>query len=162
MIVVSDTSPISNLIVIDRLDIVEKLFAEIIVPPTVDNEIRALQSLGISLVRYDTANWIRIIYPRNKQKVIELGITLDKGESEAIAIALEIGCNLLLMDERMGTRIARKEGLKTVGLAGILLNAKREQIVSEVRPLLRQLRERAGFWLGEQLEQKILDSAGEI
>lgn len=43
MIIVSDTSPVSNLILIERLYILQKLFTEIIIPSAVDSEIRALE-----------------------------------------------------------------------------------------------------------------------
>ena len=115
MIVVSDTSPVSNLILLGRLDILRKLFSEIIIPPAVDAEIRALKQFGKDLREYETAEWIKVIAPANLQKVQTLQVNLDEGEAQAIALALEINCALLLMDERNGTNIARQEGLQTVG-----------------------------------------------
>jgi uncharacterized protein len=67
------------------------------------------------LSEYENADWIKIIQPENLQKVKTLEIKLDKGEAQAIALALEINCDLLLMDERIGTNIAREEGLQTIG-----------------------------------------------
>jgi len=137
MIVVSDTSPISNLLLIGRLDILHRLYQEIIIPPAVHSEVIALKSLGKSTVEYTSA------------------------ECEAIALAIEIGCEWLLMDERRGTRIAREHGLRTIGLAGVLIEAKRKNVVSEIGPLLTDLKSNAGFWLGERLEATVLLKAGE-
>jgi predicted nucleic acid-binding protein len=162
MIIVSDTSPVSNLILIERLDILHKLFAEIIVPTAVDAEIRALAQFGKDLSEYETAGWIKIAAPTNLQKVQNLQTNLDEGEAQAIALALELNCELLLMDERIGTNIARLEGLQTVGLVGVLIKAKEQQIIKEVREVLNELKNIAGFWLDTKLEQKILEQLGEI
>lgn len=112
--------------------------------------------------KYETAEWIKVTAPTNLQKVQTLQINLDEGEAQAIALALEINCDLLLMDERIGTNIARQEGLRTVGLIGVLIKAKEEKIIEEVREILNDLKNVAGFWLGKKLEKKILEELGEI
>ena len=162
MIIVSDTSPVSNLILIERLDILQKLFSEIIIPTAVDREIGALKQFGKDLSLYENANWIKVSAPNNLQKVQNLQTKLDEGEAQAIALALEINCELLLMDERIGTHIARAEGLQTVGLVGVLVKAKQEKIVAEVGTILDELKSVAGFWLNAELEKKILQNLGEI
>lgn len=162
MIIVSDTSPVSNLILIERLEILQKLFAEIFVPTAVDAEIRALKQFGKDLSEYETAEWIKVTAPVNLQKVKTLQINLDEGEAQAIALALELNCDLLLMDERIGTNIARQEGLQTVGLVGVLIKAKEEKIIEEVREVLNELKDVAGFWLDAKLEKKILEQLGEV
>ena len=162
MIIVSDTSPVSNLILIGRLDILQRMFSEVVVPPAVDKEIRALEQLGKDIREYRNAKWIKILTPSDLQKVNRLRNRLDKGEAQAIALALEINCDLLLMDERIGTRLAREEGLKTVGLVGVLIKAKQQQIVSDVGPILAELKNNAGFWLGRDIENKILEELDEV
>ena len=161
MIVVSDTSPLSNLLLIGRLDILQRLYQEIIIPPAVHAEVMALSSLGKDITEYTSAGWIAVQEPSRKNLVTNLSFSLDLGESEAIALALEISCEWLLMDERRGTRIARERGLRTIGLAGVLIEAKRQNIVSEIGPLLTDLKSKAGFWLGERLEARVLLEAGE-
>ena len=161
MIIVSDTSPVSNLILIERLDLLRQLFTEIIVPPAVDAEIRALKRFGQDLHEYETADWIKTREPSDLQKVENLQIKLDDGEAQAIALALEIKCDLLLMDERIGTNIARQEGLQTVGLVGVLIKAKEEKIIEKMSEVLTDLKNTAGFWLDGKLEKKILESLGE-
>lgn len=162
MIVISDTSPISNLLLIGRLEILHRLYQDIVIPPAVHAEVIALELLGKSIDEYRSASWISVREPNQKDKVTDLLFALDRGESEAIALALEIGCELLLMDERRETRIARENGLRTIGLAGVLIDAKRNQIISEVGPLLDDLKLQAGFWLGERLETRVLTEAGEV
>lgn len=162
MIVVSDTSPISNLLLVGRLDILERLFQEIILPPAVHAEVLALKSLGKDVSAYESAKWISVRAPLQREKVTSLSLKLDQGESEAIAMAIEIGCDLLLIDERRGTRIAREEGLRTIGLAGVRIDAKRSKVVEEIRPLLEDLKSKAGFCLGQHLENRVLAEADEI
>ena len=118
MIVISDTSPISNLLLIQRLDILQSVFTEVIVPTAVDREIQALKKFGKDIGRYQTAKWITVSEPSDLEKLKTLRTILDEGEAQAIALAIELKCELLLMDERLGTTVARDEGLQTVGLAG--------------------------------------------
>ena len=155
MIVVSDTSPISNLIIIGRLDILRSVFSEVLLPPSVDAEVRALIQFGFELNTYTNANWIKVIEPTDSEKVASLRISLDDGEAEAIALALEVDCDLLLMDERIGTAIARQEGLQTVGLIGVLIKAKEMRVVDRVSDILNELRDQAGFWIDKDLEKRI-------
>jgi predicted nucleic acid-binding protein len=162
MIIVSDTSPVSNLILIRRLDILQKLFSEVIVPPAVDAEVRALKQFGKDLSEYENANWVKTVSPINHQKLQSLKVRLDEGEAQAIVLALETNCDLLLMDERIGTSIARQEGLQTIGLVGVLIKAKEKKIIKEVREILRDLKFEAGFWLSNDLEIRILEELGEI
>ncbi len=162
MIIVSDTSPVSNLILIQRLGVLQKLFSEIIIPPAVDAEIRALKQFDVDLSEYENAEWIKISHPINLQKVQMLLTKLDAGEAQAIVLALETNCDLLLMDERIGTNVARQEGLQTIGLVGVLIKAKENGIIKEVRGILSDLKQQAGFWLGEKLEKQILENLHEI
>ncbi len=162
MIIVSDTSPISNLVTIGRLPILREVFAEIVVPPSVNDEILALDQFGIDLTDYTSATWIKAIQPIDTRKVRSLETKLDRGEAQAIVVALEIGCDLLLMDERLGTSIARSEGLRTIGLLGVLVRAKELGIIESVRALLSELRDTAGFWIDDELERAVLSEVGEI
>ncbi len=111
---------------------------------------------------YQNADWIKVSQPANLQKVQTLQIKLDAGEAQAIVLALEINCDLLLMDERIGTNIARQEGLQTIGLVGVLIKAKETGIIKEVREILLDLKQQAGFWLGTKLENQILKNLNEI
>lgn len=161
MIIISDTSPISNLILIGQIFILRQLFETVIVPPAVDKEIKALKALGKDISAYETADWITVRIPTNDKKVLGLKTKLDAGEAEAISLALEIGCDLLLIDERLGTKVASDEGLRTLGLVGVLIRAKSEGLISEVGPVLNELEIVAGFWIGDRLKEKVLDQADE-
>jgi predicted nucleic acid-binding protein len=93
--------------------------------------------------------------------VLALRRDLDRGEAEAIALSLELGANLVLMDEWEGRRAAQRMGLRVVGVVGILLEAKPQQAIEHLRPHLDALRQTAGFYLSEPLYQHALALAGE-
>ena len=79
MIIISDTSAISNLILIGQLDILKKVFNQIIVPTSVDIEIRALAQFGVDLTSYLEASWISINDPKEKNLEQKLLKSLDAG-----------------------------------------------------------------------------------
>jgi len=86
MIVVSDTSPVANLLLIKQLDLLKLAFKEIIIPTAVHKEIIQLRLMGRDISEYDQADWIKIQHPENQAKSTELKQHLDEGESEAIAL----------------------------------------------------------------------------
>ncbi len=161
LIVISDTSSIANLILIGRIDLLHQVFHKIIIPPSVNSEIEALQEFEVDLSLYYQSNWIEIIAPSNSEEVNDLMLVLDEGESEAISLAKELKADFLLIDERAGTNRAIQEGLSTIGLVGILIKAKELGLIELVEPVLIQLKEEAGFWLGKKLMESILRTIGE-
>ena len=70
---------------------------------------------------------------------------LDNGESEAIALSLQLGADFLVMDEWKGRRVAQEMGLQIIGVVGILTAAKRKAVISEVKPILDELISMVGF-----------------
>lgn len=85
---------------------------------------------------------------------------LDAGESEAIAISLEIDAELLLMDERIGRETADYLGLHYIGLIGVLIEAKHKKLISRIKPYLDALR-KAGFRISNELYARVLQDEGE-
>lgn len=87
---------------------------------------------------------------------------LDPGESAALALALEIRADAVLVDERRGYEVARQVGLEAIGVLGILLRAKFAGCIPLVRPLLDALQADAGFWVSDRLRSEVLRLAGEV
>lgn len=98
---------------------------------------------------------------KNRPLVTALRENLDAGEAETIVLAIELGANMMFMDERDGRHAAQRFGFKPVCVIGILLEAKANQQIQEIRPLLDRLRQEAGFYLSERLYIATLDSCGE-
>lgn len=166
MIIVSDTSPITNLAAIQTLDLLRSLYQSIIIPVAVYNELAQTSSKkevpGSTEVK--TYSWIQTRQVKNFQKVNEILVTnsnIHLGEAEAIMLALELKADLLLMDERRGRALAMNYQLKVTGLLGVLLQAKKQGEIIVVKPLLDQLINDAEFWINSQLYQEFLQLAGE-
>lgn len=160
MIVVSNTSPIVNLAAVGRLDLLRDLYKEVHIAAAVGREISKvgarLGALGTS-----TPAWISSGRVTNRALVIALQADLDEGESEAIAQAIDLKADLILLDERRARSTASRLGLKRIGLLGILLQAKAEGCLPAVKPVLDELISKAGFWIGSQLYARVLLAAGE-
>ena len=161
MIVVSDTSPLTNLAAIGQFGLLRRLYAELYIADGVWDELNAEGERWPGRDQVAAADWIERRVVQNHALVTVLRRDLDRGEAESITLALELGADLVLLDEREGRRAATRLGLRVVGVVGILLEAKANGIVDEIRPHLDSLRQTAGFYLSESLHQHALMLAGE-
>ena len=146
---------------IGQINLLGLLYGKIIVPVSVWEEFLALEKFGFYPKTILEAVDLQVLTPQNQALVEILKEQLDAGESEAIVLAKEINADLLLLDERLGTTLARKMGLKTTGILGILIEAKNQNLIPAIKPFLFDLRVKAGFWLSDKLEQQLLAAVGE-
>jgi uncharacterized protein len=164
LIIVSDTSPITNLAAISQLDLLRQLYTSIVIPVAVYNEMVAVDRLVPGPVEVQTLSWIQTQVVANAQSVINIQTSqddIDLGEAEAIILALELKADLILMDERRGRALAANYGLSVTGLLGVLLQAKRNGFIPAVRPLIDRLIEEADFRVSSQLYAIVLQAARE-
>ncbi|MBP6811420.1 MAG: DUF3368 domain-containing protein [Saprospiraceae bacterium] len=158
MIVVSDTTALTNLFQIGEMHILKEVFGEIVIPEAVYRE---LGEIPDQLESIDSQDWINVQKVIGTDVVEMLKMHLDEGESEAIALALEIGSDFLVIDEWKGRRKAAEMGLQVIGLIGILSLAKRKGIISAVRPILDKMIEMTGFRILPALYRNALQNIGE-
>lgn len=154
MIVVSDTTAITNLLTIGHARLLPQLFGEIRIPEAVLREL---------LITHDPppAYLVRSIV-RNRQEIAVLAREgLGRGEAEAIVLAEELAADYLLIDERLGRGVARQRGVPLMGLVGVLQRAKAVGLIPAIRPLLDALEKDAHFWISERLRADALRDAGE-
>lgn len=161
MIIVSDTSPISGLIIIDQLSLLKELYGQVVVPTVVDDELSKLADFGIDMSSYQDANWMHRQAFTNEALYQRLSQHLDAGEAAAITLAKELSVQYLIIDERRGRKVAQDEGIETIGLIGVILEAKTKNLIPLVKPVIDQLIAEAGFYLKESFYQKVLRSVGE-
>ncbi len=156
MIIVSDTSPISGLYRIHRLHLLNDLFGKVILPHAVMQELTALKKWGYDLAEIAQAPWIEVRSVVASPYLNQLKLVLDDGEAEAIALAKELGADLLLIDERKGRRIAQTEGLRMVGVLAVLIEAKNTGLISTVKLPLDELIANTRFRISDSLYKSVL------
>ncbi|NEO52671.1 MAG: DUF3368 domain-containing protein [Okeania sp. SIO3B5] len=161
MIVVSDTSAINNLASINQLNLLHQLYGNVIIPTAVYKELTETTFPVPGATEVQTYSWISIRSVTNQAIVELLETELDPGELEAIALAVEMSADQLLLDERKGRAVAERLNLPYTGVLGILIEAKSQKLIPEVKPLLDMLIHQAGFWVAESLYDQVLKIAGE-
>jgi predicted nucleic acid-binding protein len=161
MIVVSNTSPLTNLAAIGQLGLMPLLFKQIHIPGAVWQELHAGDVTWPGREEVDAATWIVRDRVSASHFLTELMGDLGPGEAEAITLALDIKADLVLLDEKEGRRKAQRAGLRVMGVGGVLLAAKAQHHLAEVRPCLDGLMQIAGFYLSESVYHALLAAANE-
>jgi predicted nucleic acid-binding protein len=141
-IIVSDSTCLIGLERINQLELLPALYYPIVIPPAVQEE------FGRSFP------WLVLDKPTNKGLVTSLKLLVDKGESEAIALAYERRY-LLIVDDRQARKLAQQMGIQMIGTVGILVKAKRQGIIPNLSLVLNDL-EAQGFYLSQALKAEAL------
>ncbi|NEO95106.1 MAG: DUF3368 domain-containing protein [Moorea sp. SIO3G5] len=162
MIVVSNTSPITNLSAIQKIDILRQLYGVLIIPQAVYNEMVDLAYEVPGSKEVQTLSWIQTRQATNRSLVAELRLEIDAGESEAIALAIELNANRLLIDDYQARVIASRFGLKFTGILGVLLAAKKQGLIKAVKPIVDDLINQAGFRVSDRVYREIVQMADEV
>ena len=153
MIVVSDTSCITNLIAIHRGQLLRELFGTVIIPPAVRDELAARHQV--------LPDYLETRAPLETAAVARLlAEPLDAGVAEAIVLAEELNADYLLIDEAAGRNVAEARGLRHFGLLGVLRRAKEKGKIAQIRPDVDALI-RAGFWIAPRLRERFLRDVSE-
>ena len=157
MVVVADASPLIYLSRVGVLDLLSVLFGEVVVPRAVWAEVVDQRPSAPGLDALKSARWIRVI--DSELPTTDLG--LDPGETAAILLAEGLHAELLLIDERMGRRVAEARGLVVRGTLGVLVQARRTGALTALRPVLEQL-VGDGFRISPALLREALAAVGEL
>jgi predicted nucleic acid-binding protein len=161
VIIVSNTSPLTNLAAIGQFHLLKDLYGQLLIANGVWSELNAYNRQWPGSQEVATASWIQKKSPKNQQVILALRRDLDQGEAETIALALEVGADLVLLDERDGRYAAKRFGLQVAGVLGILIEAKQNNLIKQIKPSLDALRQQAGFYIHESLYQQVLELSGE-
>lgn len=161
MTIVSDTSAITNLAAVGHLNLLQQLYGNIIIPQAVYDEMVGLGYTVPGTIEVQTLPWIQTRQVINRTLVTELQTELDEGESEAIALAIELVADRLLIDDYAGRIAASRLGLNLTGILGVLLVAKHRELIPDVKSVMDDLITQAGFRISNQLYADVLQAAGE-
>ena len=127
-LVIADTSPINYLLLIGHVDVLPALFDRVILPAAVWDELK--HPKAPPAVR----NWVAAPPPwvdvRPSSPFHDASLAaLDTGEGAAIALAIELHADLLLMDDEEGVIAARGKGLQVTGTPGVLSRAAQRRLL---------------------------------
>lgn len=151
-----NTGPLIALSACDALNLLRRLHSRVLVPTAVIEEFgRGSPCAPLATL----PSWFDV-RPLSAPMPAILIAHLDLGEASAIALAIEAGVRLVVIDERRGRLVAREMGLAVTGSLGVLLRAKRLGFIDAVGPRVAAMR-RNGIWLADALVRRVLAEAQE-
>jgi predicted nucleic acid-binding protein len=153
MIVVSDTSPINYLLLIGQIDLIPCLFQQIIIPDVVRDEMLD-PSAPLVLQQWiaHAPSWLTVQTVSGVDRTLN---ALDPGEQAAITLAQTLRADLLIIDERLGRRVASDRGIPIIGTLGILDDAASQGLI-ELADTITRLQQ-TNFRISRLIIQKLLD-----
>jgi predicted nucleic acid-binding protein len=160
-LIVADTGPLIGLAIAGRLGILSTLFARVLIPRGVLDELQLEASRPGSRAFSNAREegWIATEDVPDTADVARLSELLDRGKAEAIVLAQSKDARLLI-EERKGRAVACIRGITVVGTGGVLLKAKRRRVIDRIEPVLDDLASH-GYRLSEDLRRELLILAGE-
>lgn len=157
--VISNNSPLVALWHLDPLSLLRDLYTEVWIPQEVETEFLGTKKKSRQEA-LNNAPWIKTVDLADSEKA-SVYDRLDSGEAAVLALANEHETRLVIIDEKKARQEVLKIGLPFIGTVGILLEAKEEGLIGEIKPLLITLQEK-GIYLDESLITYALGEAGEI
>ncbi len=147
--IISDTSCFIILTNIGELNILYKVYGEVVT--TIDIATEYGESLP---------DWVKIITVKDGYRQQLLEMQIDKGESSAIALALEIPNSTLILDDYKARKIANQLGINFTGTIGVIIKAKLNGVIPSIKPFLEKIKQ-TNFRLSADLERQALKEANE-
>ena len=128
--IISDTSCFIILSKINELDLLKKVYGQIFTTPDIVEEFDEM-----------LPEWVIVenVSDKSKQRILELQI--DRGESSAIALALEMPKSTLILDDFKARKIAQQLGIPFTGTIGVIIKAKLNGIIPSIKPYLEKIKE---------------------
>lgn len=147
--IISDTSCFIILSKIEALDLLQKIYGQIITTSDIAEEFGEI-----------LPEWVIIKNASDtyKQKILEL--QLDKGESSAIALAIEMPESILILDDFKARKIAQQLGLTITGTIGVIVKAKLTGKIPSIKPYLDKIKI-TNFRISSEIEAQALKEANE-
>lgn len=157
MIVVSNAGPLIALAKIGRFDLLQRIFGRLLVPQAVYDEVVIAGSgrPGSDETQQALGDWIAMATVRNTAVARSLVTKLGQGESEAIALAVELSAGMVLLDDGKARTVAEFMGLHVSGTVGVLVQAHRVSLLADLRQALDELCAN-GFRMSDEVYRKAL------
>jgi len=149
-VIISDTSCFIILSKINELDLLKEVYGQIVTTTEIANE------FGETL-----PDWVEVLSVKDKLRQQILEMQIDKGESSAIALALETTNSSIILDDYKARKVAKQLGLKFTGTLGVIIKAKLSGKIDSIKPLLLKIK-LTDFRISIELENQALSEAGEF
>ncbi len=129
MIVICNSSPLVHLSAMRELNLLKRIFGEIRIPEEVYEEVVEWGNNRPGSVEVKTAGWIKRMQVKNHLATAALNTRLGQGESACLILGLELGADLLVLDDHAARLEAQALGLRITGTIGILLKAAKQGMI---------------------------------
>ncbi|MCP4650396.1 MAG: DUF3368 domain-containing protein [PVC group bacterium] len=141
MLLIADTSPIISLLLIEKIEILENLFPNFLIPQAVWDELNNHQEIRV----YQTQ--LNSLSQNVKEITCHFPISgIEKGETEAIMLYLELNADYLLIDDKKAREKAELFDINCIGTLGVLYLAKQKNLVPKLRPLFQELQNKKRYY----------------
>jgi predicted nucleic acid-binding protein len=158
--VVVNTTPLIALSHIGQLDILKKMYGEILIPNAVYNELSAKPDSICKIEVDNSKDWIRVEEIKNQMAKSMYKTQLHEGEVEVMILAQEVNADLVIIDDANAKKHAKYLKLPVTGTLGVLIKAKQSGYVDKLKPMLQMMIEN-GIYISQDLVKLCLKQVGE-
>ena len=159
--VVVNTTPLIALSHVGKLDVLKKLYGEIIIPEAVYREL-SVKNESIWKKEVDhSLEWIRVDKIKNQMAKSMYKTQLHDGEVEVMILSKELKADVVIIDDANAKKHAKYLKLPVTGTLGVLIKAKQEGYIQELKPILYQMVQN-GIYISEKLIELCLKQVGEL
>ena len=152
--IIGDSSALIALSVIDKLELLEKLYTKLYVPQAIYDEVTQIGRPQSDKLKQ---------FLQSKVRVVDLNLTklgLGLGELEAITLYKELNAEVLLIDDNRAKKYAILNDVKVIGSLGVLIKSKEEGYIQKVKPFLESI-SKSEVYISDKLIMKVLEICGE-
>ena len=153
--IIGNATPLIAFARIGQLQLMRKVIRQLVIPSAVAEEVTNYRGSTAGKISLKEESWIHVEELQSEEQMRLLLPTLDRGEAEVIALALERRAKLVLIDELTGRKVAESLQLKVTGSVGLLIQAKQLGELSAIKPLLEAMHE-AGIYFSQRFINAVL------
>jgi predicted nucleic acid-binding protein len=158
--VVVNTTPLIALSHIGQLDILKKMYGEILIPNAVYNELSAKPDSICKIEVDNSKDWIMVEEIKNQMAKSMYKTQLHEGEVEVMILSQEVNADLVIIDDANAKKHAKYLKLPVTGTLGVLIKAKQNGYVDKLKPMLQMMIEN-GIYISQDLVKLCLKQVGE-
>lgn len=158
--VIVNTTPLIALSHVGKLDLLKQLYGEIIIPEAVYQELSVKEDSICKKMVDKSLGWIRIHKIGNQMAKTLYKTQLHDGEVEVMILSKELAADIVIIDDATAKKHAKYLGLPVTGTLGVLIRAKREGYIDEIKPVLDQMIEK-GIYISHSVLEMCLKQVGE-